>query len=261
MVVFFDIDGTLIDDATQIIPDSARRAVEQLGKNVHLAVINTGRPYAHIDPRIREMPFRGWVCGCGMEIMLDGTWLTRRLPEEALCRWVVELVRRTRMQVVYESREGAIWLDGELSRHSFIAREAEAMAKKGFSVGQIDDLPWPEFMKLVTFDGPDSRREEFIREISPYFGCIDRGSTMLEIVLGDCSKAGGMQALLTHLGVDRGDSLAIGDSTNDLPMFSVAGHCVCMGGGMQQLKEKAEYITASVLDDGIEKALRHYGLI
>ena len=30
MVVFFDIDGTIVDDATQIIPASAVRAVERL---------------------------------------------------------------------------------------------------------------------------------------------------------------------------------------------------------------------------------------
>ena len=29
-IVFFDIDGTLVDDATQILPDSAGRAVEAL---------------------------------------------------------------------------------------------------------------------------------------------------------------------------------------------------------------------------------------
>ena len=32
MVVFFDIDGTIVDDDTQIIPESAVRAVERLGE-------------------------------------------------------------------------------------------------------------------------------------------------------------------------------------------------------------------------------------
>ena len=66
MVVFFDLDGTVVDDTTQIIPDSAIRAVEELGHRGHLAVVNTGRPYGHIDPRIRQMAFSGWICGCGM---------------------------------------------------------------------------------------------------------------------------------------------------------------------------------------------------
>ena len=38
-IVFFDIDGTLVDDATQILPDSAGRAVEALRERGHLAVL------------------------------------------------------------------------------------------------------------------------------------------------------------------------------------------------------------------------------
>ena len=97
--------------------------------------------------------------------------------------------------------------------------------------------------------------------MEPYFTCIDRGSTMIEMVLGGCSKAGGMEELLRHLGVSREDTLAIGDSTNDLPMFAAAGHTACMGEGMEALKQEAEFITANVMDDGIEKALKHFGLI
>ena len=74
MVVFFDIDGTVVDDDTQIIPESAVRAVERLRENGHLAVVNTGRPYSHIDPRVRQMAFGGWICGCGMEIRLYDGW-------------------------------------------------------------------------------------------------------------------------------------------------------------------------------------------
>ena len=40
MVVFFDIDGVIIDDESQVIPASAVRAVEALGKNGHIAVVN-----------------------------------------------------------------------------------------------------------------------------------------------------------------------------------------------------------------------------
>ena len=71
MVVFFDIDGTLVDDDTQIIPDSAAEAIKQLRRNGHTPVVNTGRPYSHIDPRIRAMDFAAWICACGMEIRLE----------------------------------------------------------------------------------------------------------------------------------------------------------------------------------------------
>ena len=42
MVIFFDIDGTIIDERTHTIPESTIRAVEQLRKNGHTPIINTG---------------------------------------------------------------------------------------------------------------------------------------------------------------------------------------------------------------------------
>lgn len=261
MVVFFDIDGTIVDEETQIIPESAVRAVEQLQKKGHIPVINTGRPYTHIDPRVRDMAFSGWICGCGMEVCLNGEWLYRVRPEPEVCRITRDLVRSCGMQVLYEAGDGAILTDGKYSDgHPTAVREVARMKAKGFEIREIDRSQ-PRFMKLVTFDAPGCRREEFIREMERYFTVIDRGNTMLELMMKGCSKAGGMQRLLKHLGLERDQTLAIGDSTNDLPMFSAAGHTACMGDGMKQLQEKSEFITAPVLEDGVEKALRHFGLI
>ena len=103
MVIFFDIDGTIVDDRTQKIPASVEKAVEALRKNGHLPVINTGRPYSHIDPRIRAMAFGGYICGCGMEIVLDGKRIFEDFPDLKLCRFVRDTVRSHRMQVLYEA--------------------------------------------------------------------------------------------------------------------------------------------------------------
>ena len=259
MVVFFDIDGTIVDDDTQIIPESAVRAVERLGERGHLAVVNTGRPYSHIDPRVRKMAFGGWVCGCGMEIRLHDGWLVRRTPSPEVCRRVRDAARACGMWVLYEGRDGVLFTDRDSLESRWIVQETSRMTAKGFPVLPLEEPP--RFMKLVTFDAPGCRREEFIRLVSPWFDCTDRGGTMLELVLKGCSKAGGMEELLTRLGVPREQTLAIGDSTNDLPMIRFAAHSVCMGGGMEEPKRRAEYITAPVLEDGIEKALRHYDLL
>ena len=82
-----------------------------------------------------------------------------------------------------------------------------------------------------------------------------------ELVLKGFSKAGGMETILNRLGADREQTMAIGDSTNDLPMFALAAHSVCLGNGAEEAKAVCEYVTADVMDDGIEKALIHYGLI
>lgn len=260
MVIFFDIDGTLVDEQSQVIPRSTIEAIATLRQAGHTPIINTGRPYSHIDPRVRAMPFAGWVCSGGMEVFVNGTWLQKLHMTREMSSWLIDTVRACRMQVIFEV-EGGFLLDGELSSCPRVVHETAQMVKKGFSVWQTSEVTDPVIIKLVTFDGPDSRRAEFVAQMEKYFLCIDRGGGMMEFVQKGCSKAAGMELMLQHLGAKREDTFAIGDSTNDVTMFRIAGHAICMGNGMEEAKKEAEFVTDTVLNDGIEKALRHYGLI
>lgn len=260
MVVFFDLDGTIVDDATQIIPDSTVRAVEALGYNGHYAVVNTGRPYGHVDPRIRNMAFDGWICGCGMEVILHDQWLYRAIPTANACCQTLLASRECGMQALYEDFD-RMYRDGIHSDAPRPMRQAQKLRDRGVPVEEIAFLPEPKFIKFITHDAPGCDRAAFLARTAEFFTPIDRGRGMVEYVLRGCSKAEGMNILLRHLDMSREDALAIGDSTNDLPMFRLAKHTVCMGGGMDEVKEICEYITAPVLEDGIEKALKVYGLI
>lgn len=261
MVVFFDIDGTIVDERTQAIPASCIRAVEKLKENGHIAVINTGRPYSHIDPRVQSMAFRGWSCGCGMEVLLDDKWLNRMHPDYDL-RWkAIRAARKYNMRPCYETTDCAILLDGKQSENKYFSWNESIKLGREFAIRQIADHPEADFLKLIVFSQEDSDPQGYIRELEDDFTIIDRGGFWLELVMKGCSKAQGMQLILDQLGVGPEDALAIGDSTNDLPMFQLAKHTVCMGNGMEEVKAVSEYITASVMEDGVEKALQHYGLI
>ena len=52
-----------------------------------------------------------------------------------------------------------------------------------------------------------------------------------------------------------------GDSTNDLPMLDYTAVSVAMGNSDPVLFDRVDYVTASVKEDGIEKALYKYNMI
>ena len=261
MVIFFDIDGTIIDDKTHQIPPSAVGAVERLVEQGHIPIINTGRPFYQVDQRVMNMAFRGFACGCGMEVRLDGNWLVREKPSLSLRQKSVEASRKYNMRSFYETQDGGILLDGVHSYHPIMSREVERLRSVGFPIHQLTDPSEPDFVKFVTFPGGGSDVDAFLREMETDFTIIARENTMYELVLKGFSKAEGMELILRRLGVSRENTLAIGDSTNDLPMFALAAHSVCLGNGSEEAKAVCEYVTADVMDDGIEKALIHYGLI
>ena len=240
MVVFFDIDGTIIDGRTNAIPESAVRAVEKLKENGHVAIVNTGRPYYQVDARVKQMAFRGFACGCGMEVFLDGEWLVRAKPEAALRRKAVACSRKYGMRSFYETEDGGILLDGEHSRHPIMSREVERLRSVGFPIHTLTDPNEPDFVKFVTFPGGGSDVDAFLREMETDFTIIARENTMYELVLKGFSKAGGMETVLSKLGADREQTMAIGDSTNDLHMFALAAHSVCLGNGSEEAKAVCE---------------------
>lgn len=261
MVVFFDIDGTLVDEKTMQIPESAQRAVRALQENGHIAVINTGRPYTHVDPRVLDMGFRGAVCACGMEVRLDDQWISRTYPTRQIQQYAVEAGRKYKMHPAYEAQNATILLDGRDSAQKIMGEDKDSLGLKGFTFRLLEETPDWEFIKFIAFEDEHSNLPEYAKALEPYFTVIYRGNSMVELVLKGCSKAHGMQMVMDRLGVSADETLALGDSTNDLPMFALAGHTVCMGGGMQVVKAAAEYVTDTVMNDGVEKALRHYGLI
>jgi Cof subfamily protein (haloacid dehalogenase superfamily) len=259
MVIFFDIDGTIVEESTQIIPDSTIAAIAELAAAGHTPIINTGRPYSHIDPRVREMAFAGWVCAGGMEVYVDGQWLQQYRMNAEVRAAVIQAVRDCRMQVIYEA-VGGFLLDGEYSTEDRVILESKRIEDRGCFAKQLCQSDAP-IIKFVTFDGPDSRHAEFVAKMSAYFTCIERGGGMVEYVAKGCSKASGVQQLLQHLHVKPEETFAFGDSTNDISMFQVVGHSVCMGDGMEEAKAQASFVTTPLRQDGIANGLRHFGLI
>lgn len=260
MVVFFDIDGTVVDNDTQIIPDSAVEAIRLLRENGHIPVVNTGRPFGQIDPRIRALDFDGWICACGMEVILNGEFIYKDYPSAELCSFVIDQCSKNKMLIQAETATH-LYYDGTMTYTPAPLREAARLAKKGIQVVPYQSVEDRSFIKFVTHETEESCRSGFLAAVEPYFEYMIHRGTMIEYTKRGNTKAGGMNHLLRALNIPKEQTFAIGDSENDLPMFAMAGTTICMGDGMDKLKAAATYITDSVLEDGIFNALRHFGLI
>ena len=78
-LVFFDIDGTIVDNETHKIPESTKWAVRMMRRQGHIAVINTGRTWGNVDEEIKEIGFDGYICGCGTYVLFREKWLLKKV--------------------------------------------------------------------------------------------------------------------------------------------------------------------------------------
>ena len=103
-LLFFDIDGTLLDEKTGLIPDSAVEAVRKARENGHIVFINSGRTASFIGGEVDKITFDGILAGCGTYIEYQGKVLEHKTLSKELQDKVLHLLRQCRIDAIVEGR-------------------------------------------------------------------------------------------------------------------------------------------------------------
>ena len=259
-MLFFDIDGTIVAEGTEYLPKSTVKAIRRARENGHLAFINTGRTLFSIDDFLKEIGFDGYVCGCGTAIYVGEETIFKHTLTREYCREIIEMLRVCNITAVFEE-ENHVFFDEELPSHEVLHDLRVRFGTKGFDIPKSLDEGNILFDKFVIWVSTVSDFKTFYRYISEQFDCIDRGAGMYEMVPKGISKASGIQKLMDYYGIPLEDCYAFGDSTNDLPMLQFVPNSVAMGNSMKEILPYCAYQTADLEENGIEKALKHYGII
>ena len=113
--------------------------------------------------------------------------------------------------------------------------------------------------QMCVFMSPE-QEERIMREFPE---CVSSrwSPLMADINMCGVTKASGMDVFLRHYGIDRSRSMAFGDGGNDVEMIRHAGVGVALGNAVDAAKRAADYVTATVDDDGVLRALQHYGVL
>ena len=105
-MIFFDIDGTLLDEKTMTVPQSTIEAIKMAQKNGHLCFINTGRPISTIDSIITDIPFDGYICGCGTYIQYHQQALFHNQLDIEFRKKVIHGIKQYQVDAMLEGKDG-----------------------------------------------------------------------------------------------------------------------------------------------------------
>ena len=81
----------------------------------------------------------------------------------------------------------------------------------------------------------------------------------VEITHAGADKGSGLSWLCDYLGVSTTDTIAFGDSSNDIAMLRVAGDGVAMANAFPECLAAADHVTASCQDSGVARYLMGEG--
>ena len=259
-MIFFDIDGTLVPEYTNTIPESVQAAIKQAMENGHLAFINSGRTLVNIHPNIKKLGFSGYCCGCGTEIYVDDKPLYFFQLDQESCYKIAAYFLEHNITALFESNDSLHYC-GSVEAHRNMAEFEKTLGVPFHPLYSKEDIDTISFTKMIYWKPthmPESEIEQFL---SQWFTIIDRGNGMREVVPANHSKATAIAYLCEHFNIPLENCYALGDSTNDLPMLEYVPHGIAMGVSMKEILPYVEYQTDTVENDGVVKALKHYHII
>lgn len=241
--IFLDLDGTIA--AGNRPPSEADTAAIRRARAAgHRVFLCTGRAPSYIYDSVLEVGFDGIVGAAGGYIRLGGEVVYRRPLSAGQLRRAIE---------IYQACGKRVYLEGEENMYTLHAPPSE---RRWPPVdGPADFEPGGRFagqnVLKITAYGPVATER---RLLEPEMDIIDHGDYAEILPAGVC-KSDGMRRVLELIGIPREDSIALGDSRNDLDMLRYAGVGVAMGGAPDVVVQAADRVTGSLEENGAASAL------
>ncbi len=253
--VFFDIDGTLVSLKTHRVPDSAKRAIAALRAKGVRVFIASGRQLLAIN-NLEDLQFDGYVTlNGGYCIVGEQVIYKHSMPSEDMVSLVQYMEEREDFPCIFV-HENAFCINYTDERTDEVFRllnfpHPPTLPLREAATGDI--------FQLVAFFTKE--QEKAIMAVMPHCEATRWNPLFSDVIPKGSSKQVGVDKMLDYFGISLDESMAFGDGENDVLMLKHVGIGVAMGNAEDEVKRAADYVTDSVDEDGVEKALRHFGVI
>jgi hypothetical protein len=256
-LVAIDMDGTLLPTFSQSISPrnvEALRAAQQAGITVAIA---TGRRTAYTAPLLEGLGLRADMplitSNGAVTRTLGGDPLDRSQLEARIARNLCALLRPFGTLVFTFDRvgQGELILEEFEQAHQRIALWVEANRDAIEVVKPLEDAltDGNDPIQGMVTGGLDKMRqaEQALKasELSQFCEAVrteypSRDLSILDLLPPGVSKGWALERLAARLGVDRKETMAIGDNWNDVDMLEWAGQAVLMSNAAQDLRTMAK---------------------
>lgn len=237
-----DLDGTLLGADHQVGLEN-RRAVARLIEAGYEVVLASGRHFLSMRPYAEQLPGVHWlVAAQGGEVSdIRRTHVLERhlLAREQLAA-IVAILQRRGVSALYYAPEG-ILTDSPASESLEFYTTLSGNVLQPLTTAELQTR---SVFKVVSAGTPEVI-DELIASADVAALDLQRVRThrrFFEFMPWGVTKATGLRALTTHLGLAAGNVVAFGDADNDVPMFQWAGFSYAMPHGWPSAKAHARRI-------------------
>lgn len=266
-IISSDLDGTLLNDEMKVSEEN-RRAVKQYTDMGGVFVPNSGRSLGEMSDEVKNLPgVRFVICSDGADIYdkETDTHISLAMNREEICTVFDILGDYECFPTVHY--HGNSYLNADrFDRATMDYHNVNEYFRIHFEMTNIPQTSFAEFCRAADevemicafFHSRKDLEEAEERFVRAGLLVAATASYNIEVFSPRAGKGNALLRLAEHLGVAREDTIAMGDSTNDLSMIRAAGLGLAMENAKDEVKAEANAIACRNTEHIMPYLLKHY---
>lgn len=256
--LFFDIDGTLVSFKTHAIPQSAVDALTEAHRRGIRIFISTGRPIAIITNLGQIAPLiDGYVTTNGAYSFVGTDVVACHAMDATDVQAIIaDADRADYSLIVVGQRRVVVYNRKDIVDRIFVHDLGVDALDYSLTLADLKDEPILQMTPFIT-----TEQEALLARHVSHCTFGRWHPEFVDITRDHIDKARGLREMAAHLGIDISQTMAFGDGGNDIPILRQAGIGVAMGNSTAEVQAAANYVTTHIDDDGVARALHHFGLV
>ncbi|MBZ5749528.1 HAD family hydrolase [Metabacillus rhizolycopersici] len=270
--IFLDMDGTILNHQNKV-SIRTKEIIDNLRNEGIFVFIATGRAVEEIAGLVPEgFQVDGVITSNGMAGYVGNKEVFKHSLELELVETIIEKARENK--VYYElfpygtSRvilnQDKQYVENEIrdpkpdgvEMNEWLSRKDALKGK----IAWIDNIEGNEFSKFYFFARTKEHINRWKAELEQLkqekdFTTSTSSDINVEVMVANVNKATGIKQMLKYFNLSEEETLAIGDSNNDIQMLQFVSHAVAMKNASDHIKDIADDITELTCD---EDGVYHY---
>ena len=247
-VIFFDVDGTLFSHKQNDVPTSTRNVLNRLKENGIKCFLATGRHMTELAMLpVNDISFDAYITLNGQLCLTeDGEILSANPISGSDKEYILQLFHDKSVPVMLVEKD---------TMYINFVNDAVKTAQQEIStpIPDVRTYNGGEIYQAIVYIGKEN--ETMIRNNLTNCKIIRWNPRAIDIISQTGGKTTGIKAYLKTMEISADETMAFGDAGNDIDMLEFVHIGVAMGNATDEVKAHADFVTASVDEDGIEKAL------
>ncbi|MFE1244771.1 Cof-type HAD-IIB family hydrolase [Fictibacillus sp. NPDC058756] len=260
-LIALDLDGTLLTDEKKI-PRKTKALLFELIEKGHHVCISTGRPFRSSNMYYEELGLKTPIVnfnGAFVHHPHDASFGIHHSPLELdVAQRIIKACETFKVKNIMVEVLDEVYL----RKHDEVIVNTFIMNENPLQIGDLQKTLTEDPTAILVH--PEDHHIGELREMLEleHAEVVDQRVwaapwNIIEVIRSGINKATGLEKVAAYYNIPQERIIAFGDEDNDFEMIEYAGHGVAMGNAIDELKERANYVTLTNEEEGIAHFLKN----